>query len=203
MATNYEIRKAICEDVENMWQGHKGSNIIDIEKIGYAFRQNAEELYKPIFWNVTIPIKRSNHDVNLSHLANFLQIPDLLCHCLCIGVLAEDTDDEYIYALCVCQFSKDIDLRDIDKTKQIEIENLSHMAQSILLCCRKESSEYDRATGEHVPDVRPTANIIRNYGFEASWIHDSRDDNRYRELQEETLLLLQNVVEVKLEKNIE
>lgn len=207
MSTNDEIRKSICKDVELMWQDHKGSNIIDIEKIGYAFRQNKNvELYEPIFWNVTIPIKRSGQCVNLSDLGNFLQMPDLICHCLCIGFMKEDTVEEYIYALCVCQFSKHLDLRSIDRTRQIEIEDLHHMAQSILLCCRRESSEYDRETGAYVPDERPTAKILRNYGFEASWIHEDREDEKYRELQAKALHLLENEnnqLEIKLEKNIE
>lgn len=107
MATTPEDRNEICDAVQQMWQNHKSSNIIDIAKIGYAFRQNqnvAEELYKPIFCNLTIPIKLSGKDVNLTHLANLLQNPDIMCHCLCIGIKNEDIDNEYIYALCLIQF---------------------------------------------------------------------------------------------------
>lgn len=63
------------------------------------------------------------------------------------------------------------------------------MVQSILLCCRKESSEYCPITGE----LRGgTCRHIKNYGFEDSWIHDDRDVASYRELQKQTGELLEN-----------
>lgn len=184
--TTQKARNKMLDDVETMWQDREGPKIIDIENIGYAFHQNKGK--EPIFWNVTISIHLTgpgHQDVLYNNLVKLLQSTNVICHCLSIGIKNEGTTNEAIYALCVCQFSDlyDLFMLVIDKTSQIEINEQNQMAQVILQCCRRESSEYEAGT--------PASRILRNYGFEARWIHDSRDVQRDRELQREIVQLLE------------
>lgn len=153
--------------IDVIWET-RNFNLINPEQIGYEFSKNKN------FWNITIPIKRSGGPVNIYGLKLLLQMPEVTCFGLCIGLGHEDTVDEYIYALGL--FQTNLNVED-SKLKNNKILDEDHMNQTILLLCRKISS-----TG--------TAKIIQHFGFEPEWIHTSRDDQKYSALQNKSKKLI-------------
>lgn len=154
---------------------------INPQIIGYEFRKNEN------FWYMCIPIKRNN-EVNFTLFENFVIDPNIVCQCLCIAIMDEDTPEEFIYVMGLYQCNGKINqipvlMKEISNNPD-NYDKYMHLTQCISLCCRRESSEYDQR-GVHCPDSRPKAKIIRHYVFDDDWIHDSRNDPVYRIGQDE------------------
>lgn len=129
---------------------------------------------------MTIPIRRSHQQVDLISLSKMLLHNDIKCFALCIGLMHENTNAEYIYAQGVFQFNINV-LDDLEIFYEIKnkISDENHLNQSILLCCREISSS-------------GTAKHIKHFGFGPEYIHESRDVDKYRELQEEVFSMILN-----------
>lgn len=170
---------------------------INPKTIGYEYCKNEN------LWHIIIAIK-SYETVDFTDLCRFLKNPNIKCQCLCIGIKNKGTIEEYIYAQGLYQlnnnvnpYSLPVELSVIQKistaderksqsvfSTDIDPNNwrYRYIAQIITLCCRKESSEYD-SSGQ--PNRIPDSQIIKNYIFKPEWIHESRDDENYREIQNE------------------
>lgn len=171
------IWNMIYNDIDVIWETRKFQKI-NSEQIGYEYRKSDN------FFNISIPIKRSNKHVNLVSIMTFLSHPEIKCYNLCIGYMHENTyfnqvypNEEYIYALGLYQINPNVDLSQFDITIEKKINDENHLNQSILLHCRQQS-------------MKGSARIMKHNGFDPEYIHESRDDAKYRELQKESLSLI-------------